>query len=57
VYKNKIIDNFEIVNKKQVFYKDKLKITCSKVSEDTYINAVINQDGDVCTILKSTWRY
>jgi medium-chain acyl-[acyl-carrier-protein] hydrolase len=55
VYKNKIIDNFEIVYKKQVFYKDKLKITCSKVSEDTYINAVINQDGDVCTILKSMW--
>lgn len=56
VYDKKHIEEMEIVYKKQVVYQDDIKVTCTKTSENEFINMIKNESGEVTTIIKTTWK-
>jgi medium-chain acyl-[acyl-carrier-protein] hydrolase len=55
-YTEKTIDTLEIMYKKQAFYNDNLTITCTKILENEYVNTIINNNNEVCTIIKTLWK-
>ena len=55
IYSKKNITELEIVYKKPVIYAENIEISYSKVSDNQYINVIKKEDGEIATLIKTTW--
>ena len=55
LYHNKSISELEIVYKKSVIYNENIEVNLSKITDNTYINVIKKEDGEISTLIRTTW--
>lgn len=56
IYSNKHIEELKIIYSKQLVYNDKIAVTNSKIDENEYINKILNNDGELTTLIHTKWK-